>query len=292
MAAESQYTTIVATTRELCGQLMIACNDCANLDSIGRKSRGIMNSSLQELLTEMQEQGGKLITAIRSSRSAFTNLKSLQESLTEIEEFLIDLNNLTFVFASKAKYKRKCLDLAHSLNSKRTTLFNSVTMALLGQPNARSVNVKSMLSINTNRRPTPTSSAGTSPTATGFMNDDSSVDDASEVDSSSLIGSRSLPPKGPSAIAASVLGEDSPREEREREHAQLVASGGMQLFSVGHTHYYGIGRSRNLTLAFNAFKDAAEAGDFDGMHMLSRCYRSGHGCEKAPTKGYQWLLEL
>ena len=64
------------------------------------------------------------------------------------QDFLDELDNLTFVFANKTKFKRKCLDLSHALSAKRTTLFNSVTMALLGQPSARVGGSKSMLNAN------------------------------------------------------------------------------------------------------------------------------------------------
>jgi hypothetical protein len=133
----SQYSTIVTASRSLCGSLVIKCDECMNLDSIGKKSRKTITGALSDLLTEIQEQGGKLITAIKNSKSCMANLTSLHDALNDIKTFLMELSSFNLlIFHVKGKYKRKCLDLANALHSKRTILFNGVTMTMLSQPNS------------------------------------------------------------------------------------------------------------------------------------------------------------
>ena len=172
----NHYEQTVTNVRSLCGLCIIKCNECVNLDSIGKKSRGVISSALNELLTEMQEQTGKTITAIKVSRSAMTNLNALHECLKQIKQFLKDLHKMSFVFHNKGNLKRKCQDLSHTLDSKRTTLFNAVTLAVLSQPNARNTGktTKPMLQIQKHynhttitRNTTANSSAASSPSAGG-----------------------------------------------------------------------------------------------------------------------------
>ena len=97
MSAESKYTTLVSNARGLCGSLVTVCHDSHNLDSIGRKSRGIMHTALSGLLHEMQERGAKVITGIKASSGAMSDLRALTECLMDVQAFFEDLAGLTFV---------------------------------------------------------------------------------------------------------------------------------------------------------------------------------------------------
>jgi len=304
----NQYEQVVTTVRSLCGLLIIKCNECINLDSIGKKSRNIISSALNQLLTEMQEQTGKTITAIKVSRSAMSNLNALHDCLKDIKQFLKDLQKINFVFPHKANLKRKCQDLSHTLDSKRTTLFTAVTMAVLSQPNARNAgkSAKPMLQIqkhyhhtNITRNNTVNSSAASTPSAagagaSGFTTAESPTGQSLSSHTDDLYpADEGLPPRAPRHAAHEARESTAEAQlalQQQRQHAALVASGGLQLFSVGHTFYYGIGRGKNHSIAFISFKDAAEAGDHDGMYMLVRCYRLGHGCERSIDLSYSWLL--
>ncbi len=290
--SQNQYELNVTSARSLVGSLLIKCSECTNLDSIGKRPKPALTSALSELLTEMQEQSGKMITAIKSSRATSINLQALQQCLQEIKLFLKDLQAMTLVFPYKAKLKRTCLDLAQKLTVQRSTLFNSVTMAVLSQPNMRNSgkSPKPLLSIEKHYHHTainpPTSastmSTNTTPTSAAGAGPNGI---ATELDSGQEIGRRT------GSARSSVPTAQMQQQSQERQHAALVASGGIMLYSVGHTFYYGMGRGRNYTFAFASFKEAAEAGDHDGMHMLSRCYRLGNGCEKNIEKSLHWLMQ-
>jgi TPR repeat protein len=59
--------------------------------------------------------------------------------------------------------------------------------------------------------------------------------------------------------------------------------------NIGFSYFFGIGKPRNLTTAFEKFLEGAESGDTESMYMLSMCYSESLGTDKDEGAARAWL---
>ncbi len=63
-----------------------------------------------------------------------------------------------------------------------------------------------------------------------------------------------------------------------------------EIYKLGLYSFFGVaGRSKNFTLAFEKFTEAAEYGEVDAMVMLAKCYLDGQGIESSLAMATHWL---
>jgi TPR repeat protein len=59
--------------------------------------------------------------------------------------------------------------------------------------------------------------------------------------------------------------------------------------NIGFAYFYGIGRPRNLTTAYEKFRYGAEDGDTECMYMLAMCFAESFGVDHDEVAGRAWL---
>lgn len=59
--------------------------------------------------------------------------------------------------------------------------------------------------------------------------------------------------------------------------------------NLGFLYYYGIGTTKNLTSAFNLYKESAEQGNDGAQYDLAHMYASGKGTLKNLKKAFYWF---
>ena len=253
------FSGIVGSVRQLCGKLILECDRCPNLDLIGRKSRELIKRSLSEFLGEIQEQGSKILTAIKQSRSIYNKVLLLQSHLQTIQTFLVDLNKYSIPYLSKRKLKSKLQEHAASLNSQRQGMLSSVTMLLLSQPSARMQTIGTKPTMHIDKHYHTTISQQTAP-----LNSTSASIDIPILNNVEVL----------------VTQEEVKKTEEDLDDHNDVTYPHM-LYSAGYMYYYGIGlKSRNFYLAFSKFHEAASVGDADSSYMVYLCYLNGNGVKK------------
>ena len=290
---------LVSGVRQLAGTLLTQANDLSNLDQIGKGKRVLITTQIGETLTHLQDQGGKLLSAAKNSKTCFTNLQSLHLTLQETQKFFSELKDVTAVFLVKRKMKQKCTELANTILAKRTQLFSSVTMALVSGPmGGRGVGsqklppgVKVVSKVGAAGSASGASASGASDVDMRSSRNTvvSSAASASSPASSEVTGTTGLAGLAIDVGTNPVAGTSAHFDEEER--VALHGHADHMMYSSGHAYYYGIGRPRNLSLAFIRFQEAAEVGDSDAIMMLVRCYSCGHGVERNVKVAQEWLLQ-
>jgi hypothetical protein len=296
VADADKLHVLVSSVRQLAGSLLTQATNVINLDNIGKSSRALITTQLSETLTHMQDQGSKVLSAVKTSKQVYNNLQSLQATLAETQKFFTDLDSTQMVFLSKSKFKTKCRDLANSMMAKRTQLFSSVTMALVSGP-LRGGGPKLPPGVRT----VSSASTGSSPMAAARGVSGSGVADAAMRMSGGLSVAASSPASsvgggaydfsdGAIGGAAAGAATGGVALDDERVLAMHGHSDHM-MYSAGYAYYYGVGRPRNCSLAKMRFQEAADVGDADAMMMLVKCYTFGHGVDKSMERARHWLSE-
>ena len=98
---------LVSSTRQLAGVLLTQATNVSNLDKIGKQSRLLITSEIGETLTHMQDQGSKVLSAVKTSKQVFFNLQSLQTTLGDTQKFFTDLDAATMIMMHN-KDDRRC----------------------------------------------------------------------------------------------------------------------------------------------------------------------------------------
>ena len=97
---------LVSATRQVAGSLLTKATNVSNLDLIGKQSRLLITSQIGETLTHMQDQGSKVLSAVKTSKQVYYNLQSLQTTLTDTQKFFSDLDAVSIIsIHNKTKYK-------------------------------------------------------------------------------------------------------------------------------------------------------------------------------------------
>ena len=263
----------------------------------------MITTQIQETLTMLQDQGAKVLSAIKTSKTCLANLQSLNITLQEVKNFFSDLNEVTAIFLVKKKYKTKVTELSNAIMAKRTQLFSSVTMALVSS-GTRGVERKLPPGVKlVSSGASPSNQAGAGSSSVSGVNDlrssHNTVSSGASVLASSPASSDATGPTSRfdySAAATTAIdagtgtgnaniGGHFDEEERMAMHGHADH----MMYSAGHAYYYGVGRPRNLSLAAIRFQEAAEVGDSDAMMMLVKCYSHGHGVDKNMKQAHHWL---
>jgi TPR repeat protein len=242
------HQRLLKTTLALLAELRVRAKSCEALDNVSKSTRFGWSVLLGEILTELQEQGGKIASALSTSRSCFNNFQSLHDTLREVQEFITDIeagSALLIALFNKSKYKRRDHVLRTNLRAKATQVTSSVMLVMLSVPGlpkgAGGVNV----------------GLGNATVVTAAPNND-------------------VPTSAATAAVATTIGSGS-------------RDTGSNLYSAGYAYFYGIGRARNHTAAFQKFLEASELGDSDAMAMVARCLLHGSGVDQDLQQGRFWL---